>query len=115
VCCCDSLKGKLPLSRPTPRPLFHWLDAHGCPDSAEPVPTVSLQAVVEKVGVRPEEIGDIVVVLAPHHKAQRANECRMAAFFAGFPGETCQRRVSTVTAPLNCLKSKVIGALHVCL
>lgn len=41
---------------------------------------------MESVGLNPAEIGDIVVgsVLAPG--AQRANECRMAAFFAGFPG-----------------------------
>jgi acetyl-CoA acyltransferase 1 len=44
-----------------------------------------LKAVVESTGVNPAEVGDIVVgsVLAPG--AQRANECRMAAFFAGFP------------------------------
>ncbi|XP_024385963.1 3-ketoacyl-CoA thiolase 2, peroxisomal [Physcomitrium patens] len=44
-----------------------------------------LRAVVEKTGVNPAEIGDIVIgtVLAPG--AQRANECRMAAFYAGFP------------------------------
>lgn len=44
------------------------------------------QAVVERTGVDPAEIGDIVVgtVLAPG--SQRANECRMAAFYAGFPG-----------------------------
>lgn len=46
-----------------------------------------LKAVVERTGVDPKDIGDIVIgsVLAPG--AQRANECRMAAFFAGFPGE----------------------------
>jgi acetyl-CoA acyltransferase 1 len=46
-----------------------------------------VQAVVEKTGLDPAEVGDIVIgtVLAPG--AQRANECRMAAFFAGFPGE----------------------------
>ena len=35
----------------------------------------------------PSEIGDIVVgtVLAPG--SQRAIECRMAAFYAGFPGK----------------------------
>lgn len=34
----------------------------------------------------PSEVGDIVVgtVLAPG--SQRASECRMAAFYAGFPG-----------------------------
>eukprot|EP00249_Psilotum_nudum_P017519 c26369_g1_i1 orf=479-1861(-) len=44
-----------------------------------------LRAVVERTGVNPKEVGDIVVgtVLAPG--SQRANECRMAAFYAGFP------------------------------
>ena len=48
-----------------------------------------LQAVVDHAGVNPGEVGDIVVgsVLAPG--AQRANECRMASFFAGFPGRSC--------------------------
>lgn len=45
-----------------------------------------LQAVVEKTNVNPAEVGDIVVgtVLAPG--SNRAIECRMAAFYAGFPG-----------------------------
>lgn len=44
-----------------------------------------LKAVVERTNVNPSEIGDIVVgtVLAPG--SQRASECRMAAFYAGFP------------------------------
>lgn len=48
--------------------------------------TSSLQAVIEKTNVNPSEVGDIVVgsVLAPG--SQRASECRMAAFYAGFPG-----------------------------
>jgi acetyl-CoA acetyltransferase len=48
---------------------------------------MKLQAVVEKTGIDPSEVGDIVVgsVLAPG--SQRANECRMAAFYAGFPGQ----------------------------
>ena len=46
----------------------------------------NMQAVIEKTGIDPAEVGDIVVgsVLAPG--SQRANECRMAAFYAGFPG-----------------------------
>jgi acetyl-CoA acyltransferase 1 len=53
-----------------------------------------LKAVVETTGVKPQEIGDIVVgsVLAPG--AQRANECRMAAFFAGFPETVPVRTVN---------------------
>lgn len=45
-----------------------------------------MQAVVDKVKLDPKEVADIVVgtVLAPG--SQRANECRMAAFYAGFPG-----------------------------
>lgn len=44
-----------------------------------------LKALIEKTNVNPSEIGDIVVgtVLAPG--SQRASECRMAAFYAGFP------------------------------
>ncbi|XP_033508337.1 3-ketoacyl CoA thiolase 1, peroxisomal [Nicotiana tomentosiformis] len=44
-----------------------------------------LKAVVEKTNLSPNEVGDIVVgtVLAPG--SLRAMECRMAAFYAGFP------------------------------
>ncbi|KAI5347586.1 hypothetical protein L3X38_000473 [Prunus dulcis] len=44
-----------------------------------------LKAVIEKSNLNPSEVGDIVVgtVLAPG--SQRASECRMAAFYAGFP------------------------------
>uniref|UniRef100_A0A2P2MA01 3-ketoacyl-CoA thiolase 2 peroxisomal-like n=1 Tax=Rhizophora mucronata TaxID=61149 RepID=A0A2P2MA01_RHIMU len=45
-----------------------------------------LKALLEKTNLNPSEVGDIVVgtVLAPG--SQRATECRMAAFYAGFPG-----------------------------
>lgn len=41
---------------------------------------------IEKTNVEPSEVGDIVVgtVLGPG--SERAIECRMAAFYAGFPG-----------------------------
>lgn len=41
---------------------------------------------VEKTNLNPNEVGDIVVgtVLAPG--SLRASICRMAAFYAGFPG-----------------------------
>ncbi|KAL6982416.1 3-ketoacyl-CoA thiolase 1, peroxisomal [Sarracenia purpurea var. burkii] len=44
-----------------------------------------LKALIEKTNLNPYEVGDIVVgtVLAPG--SQRAIECRMAAFYAGFP------------------------------
>nr|C8YNG6.1 RecName: Full=3-ketoacyl CoA thiolase 1, peroxisomal; Short=PhKAT1; Flags: Precursor [Petunia x hybrida]ACV70032.1 3-ketoacyl CoA thiolase 1 [Petunia x hybrida] len=44
-----------------------------------------LKAVIEKTNLDPKEVGDIVVgtVLAPG--SIRAMECRMAAFYAGFP------------------------------
>nr|GMD03408.1 3-ketoacyl-CoA thiolase 2, peroxisomal [Ipomoea batatas] len=44
-----------------------------------------LKALVEKTNLNPSEVGDIVVgtVLAPG--SIRASECRMAAFYAGFP------------------------------
>ncbi|CAH2044703.1 unnamed protein product [Thlaspi arvense] len=45
-----------------------------------------LKAVVERTSLDPSEVGDIVVgtVIAPG--SQRAMECRVAAYFAGFPG-----------------------------
>lgn len=45
-----------------------------------------LQAVIERTKLDPSEVGDIVVgtVLAPG--SLRAMECRIAAFYAGFPG-----------------------------
>lgn len=48
---------------------------------------ISQQALIEKTNINPGEVGDIVVgnVLAPG--SQRATECRMAAFYAGFPGD----------------------------
>lgn len=41
---------------------------------------------MERTSLDPSEVGDIVVgtVLAPG--SQRAMECRVAAYFAGFPG-----------------------------
>ncbi|PON66109.1 Thiolase [Trema orientale] len=44
-----------------------------------------LKALIDKTSLNPSEVGDIVVgtVLAPG--SQRASECRMAAFYAGFP------------------------------
>lgn len=53
-----------------------------------------LRAVMEKSNVNPAEVGDIVVgtVLAPG--SQRASECRMAAFYAGFPDTVPIRTVN---------------------
>lgn len=47
-----------------------------------------MQAVIERTNLNPSEVGDIVVgtVLAPG--SLRAIECRMAAFYAGFPGKS---------------------------
>ncbi|KAK9734105.1 hypothetical protein RND81_04G115500 [Saponaria officinalis] len=53
-----------------------------------------LKAVIEKTNVNPAEVGDIVVgtVLAPG--SHRAIECRMAAFYAGFPDTVPVRTVN---------------------
>lgn len=53
-----------------------------------------LKALIEKTGVNPGEVGDIVVgtVLAPG--SERAMECRMAAFYAGFPDTVPIRTVN---------------------
>lgn len=36
--------------------------------------------------MNPSEVGDIVVGSVLGAGSQRASECRMAAFYAGFPG-----------------------------
>ncbi|KAK3022867.1 hypothetical protein RJ639_045957 [Escallonia herrerae] len=53
-----------------------------------------LKALLEKTNLDPSEVGDIVVgtVLAPG--SQRASECRMAAFYAGFPETVPVRTVN---------------------
>ncbi|XP_010482155.1 PREDICTED: 3-ketoacyl-CoA thiolase 5, peroxisomal-like isoform X2 [Camelina sativa] len=53
-----------------------------------------LKAVVERTSLDPSEVGDIVVgtVLAPG--SQRAMECRVAAYFAGFPDTVPIRTVN---------------------
>ncbi|XP_057783604.1 3-ketoacyl-CoA thiolase 2, peroxisomal-like isoform X2 [Salvia miltiorrhiza] len=53
-----------------------------------------LRALIEKTNISPAEVGDIVVgsVLAPG--SQRASECRMAAFYAGFPETVPVRTVN---------------------
>ncbi|EOA13339.1 hypothetical protein CARUB_v10026373mg [Capsella rubella] len=53
-----------------------------------------LKAVVERTSLDPSEVGDIVVgtVLAPG--SQRAMECRVAAYFAGFPDSVPIRTVN---------------------
>ncbi|RCV08934.1 hypothetical protein SETIT_1G366300v2 [Setaria italica] len=56
--------------------------------------TVVLKAVLDNTKINPGDIGDIVVgtVLGPG--SQRANECRMAAFYAGFPETVPVRTVN---------------------
>ncbi|KAI4356445.1 hypothetical protein L6164_000467 [Bauhinia variegata] len=53
-----------------------------------------LKAVIDKTNLDPSEVGDIVVgtVLAPG--SERAMECRMAAFYAGFPETVPLRTVN---------------------
>ncbi|URD93496.1 3-ketoacyl-coa thiolase 2 [Musa troglodytarum] len=56
--------------------------------------TAVLKALLDKTNLNPNQVGDIVVgtVLAPG--AQRATECRMAAFYAGFPETVPVRTVN---------------------
>uniref|UniRef100_A0A7N0USF1 acetyl-CoA C-acyltransferase n=1 Tax=Kalanchoe fedtschenkoi TaxID=63787 RepID=A0A7N0USF1_KALFE len=53
-----------------------------------------LKGVIENTNINPAEVGDIIVgtVLAPG--SQRATECRMAAFYAGFPETVPLRTVN---------------------
>ncbi|XP_038712924.1 3-ketoacyl CoA thiolase 1, peroxisomal-like [Tripterygium wilfordii] len=72
-----------------------------------------LKALIEKTNLNPSEVGDIVVgtVLAPG--SQRATECRMAAFFAGFPetvpirtvNRQCSSGLQAVADVAACIKA----------
>ncbi|PHU16575.1 3-ketoacyl-CoA thiolase 5, peroxisomal [Capsicum chinense] len=52
-----------------------------------------LKAVIEKINLNPDEAGDIVVgtVLTPG--SIRAMECRIAAFYASFPGSGADEHI----------------------
>lgn len=58
---------------------------------------------IEKTNLNPNEVGDIVVgtVLAPG--SQRASECRMAAFYAGFPGDFLDHAFGTFACSFSIL------------
>ncbi|PNW70527.1 hypothetical protein CHLRE_17g723650v5 [Chlamydomonas reinhardtii] len=62
-------------------------------DAADLLSTL-FKAVLERTGVEPQAIGDIVIgsVLGP--SSQRANECRIASFFAGIPDVVPVRTVN---------------------
>ncbi|XLR54143.1 hypothetical protein S83_004815, partial [Arachis hypogaea] len=55
-----------------------------------------LKAVIEKTNVKASEVGDIVVgtVMAPG--ADKLVECRLAAFYAGFPETVPVRTVNRI-------------------
>ncbi|GAU30508.1 hypothetical protein TSUD_18880 [Trifolium subterraneum] len=53
-----------------------------------------LKAVIEKTKLNPSEVGDIVVGSVLGAGSQRASECRMAAFYAGFPETVPVRTVN---------------------
>lgn len=56
---------------------------------------------MDKTKLNPSEVGDIVVgtVLAPG--SQRAIECRMAALYAGFPGNFTIFMTFSFNTPLD--------------
>ncbi|EFJ53073.1 hypothetical protein VOLCADRAFT_102696 [Volvox carteri f. nagariensis] len=62
-------------------------------DAVDLLATV-FKAVLDRTGVEPQAIGDIVIgsVLGP--SSQRANECRIASFFAGIPETVPVRTVN---------------------
>ncbi|KAL3531138.1 hypothetical protein ACH5RR_010460 [Cinchona calisaya] len=72
-----------------------------------------LKALTEKTHINPSEVGDIVVgtVIAPG--SQRATECRMAAFYAGFPetvpirtvNRQCSSGLQAVADVAACIKA----------
>ena len=46
---------------------------------------------IEKTNLNPSEIGDIVVGTVLASGSIRASECKMAAFYVGFPGMRINR------------------------
>ncbi|KAK9064042.1 hypothetical protein SSX86_017914 [Deinandra increscens subsp. villosa] len=59
---------------------------------------ITFAALIEKTNLNPAEVGDIVVGSVLGAGSQRASECRMAAFYAGFP-ERCQLGLSIDSVP----------------
>lgn len=53
-----------------------------------------LQGILDKTGIAPGDIGDIVMGSVLGSGSQRANECRIAMFYAGFPEEVPVRVVN---------------------
>ena len=53
-----------------------------------------LKATVDRTGLNPEDVGDVVVGSVLGNSSQRANECRIAMFLAGFPQEVPVRTVN---------------------
>mmetsp|Transcript_3403 Transcript_3403/g.8436 ORF Transcript_3403/g.8436 Transcript_3403/m.8436 type:complete len:378 (+) Transcript_3403:342-1475(+) len=53
-----------------------------------------LQGVLDRTGINPSEVGDIVIGSVLGSGSQRANECRIAMFYAGFPQEVPIRVVN---------------------
>ncbi|KAH9615482.1 hypothetical protein KSS87_003179 [Heliosperma pusillum] len=56
--------------------------------------SIVLKAVIEKTNLNPAEVGDIVVGTVLPPGSQRASECKMAAFYAGFPETVPVRTVN---------------------
>ncbi|XP_078427666.1 3-ketoacyl-CoA thiolase 2, peroxisomal-like [Wolffia australiana] len=61
---------------------------------AEDLLATLLKAIVDKTRIDPAEVGDIVVGTVLARGSQRASECRMAAFYAGFPESVPIRTVN---------------------
>merc|ERR1712188_147326 len=53
-----------------------------------------LKGVLDKTGIAPGDVGDVVIGSVMGSGSQRANECRIAMFFAGFPEEVPVRVVN---------------------
>ena len=53
-----------------------------------------LKATVDRTGIDVNDVGDVVVGSVLGNSSQRANECRIAMFLAGFPQEVPVRTVN---------------------
>ncbi|XP_039005770.1 3-ketoacyl CoA thiolase 1, peroxisomal-like [Hibiscus syriacus] len=93
ICCCYSLWNLLP-HRACRTPICKSKRGGFKDTPADDLLAPVLKALVDRTKVNPSEGGDIVVgtVLAPG--SLRATECRMAAFYAGFPDTVPIRTVN---------------------
>jgi acetyl-CoA acyltransferase 1 len=75
-----------------------------------------LKDTIRRSGIEPEAVGDIVMGSVMGPSSQRANECRMAMFFAGFPEsvpvQTVNRQCSSGLQAIACVAAAIKAGMY---